>query len=218
MHSFFFFKKKTRQGRREKKYIYEVCSLHTFSNFVSNSRKLKFRPIIVQQPLKPTSFRQTSFRQQRLTSKNCIFSGYTLKSFVKSFTSLALELWSMSSSSSLRWDILATPLWVQDFMDFRVRKEQTCWYVLWQLCSTRLAWSPFSLGRPGFPSVHLTNDLQPTAVLSRAPSLGFGLNYTQQKRSYILETCMREGQQKKKRKKTSKYHKKRKKLTDVENK
>lgn len=171
-------KKTDKEGK--KRYIHEVPFLHTFSNFVSNSRKLKFKPIIVQQPLKPTSFRQTSFRQQLLTSKIRIFSGYTLKSFVKSFTSLAFELWSMSSSS-LRWDILATPPWVRLFMDFGVHKEQTCFYNFWQLCSTRLAWSPFSLGSPGFPSAHLTNDLQPTTVLSWAPSLEFGLNYTQQK-------------------------------------
>lgn len=176
--------KKNKQARERKKetgYILEVHFPHTFSNFVSNSRKLKFRPIIVQEPLKPTSSRQTSFTQQRLTSTICIFPGYTLKSFVKSFTSLALELWSMSSSS-LRWDILATTPQVLFFMDFGVHKKQPCFCNFWQLCSTRLAWSPFSLGSPGFPSAHLTNDLQLTTVLSWAPSLEFGLNYTQQKK------------------------------------
>lgn len=143
--------------------------LHTFSNLVSSSRKLKFRPIIVQLPLEFTSFRQTSFRQQRSISTGCIFSGYTLKPFVKSFTSLALELWSMSSSS-LRWDMLATPARVRSFMDFGIRKESTCFYNSWELCSTRLACSSLALGSPGFPVAHLTNDLQPTTGLSWAPA------------------------------------------------
>lgn len=60
----------------------------------------------------------------------------------------------------------------------------------------------FSLGSLGVPSVHLTNDLQPTTVLSWAPSLEFGLNYAQQKKKKLYpETCMREGQKRKKEKK-----------------
>lgn len=108
-------KKKKQEGKES---IQRVCLLHTFSNLVSNSRKLKFKPIIVQQPLQPTFFQQTSFRQQRSTSKSRIFPGYTLKSFVKSFTDLALELQSMSSRSNLCWDILVTSQWVRVFMDF----------------------------------------------------------------------------------------------------
>lgn len=63
--------------------------------------------------------------------------------------------------------------------------------------------SPFSLGSPGFPFAHLTNDLQPTTGLSWAPKLRIWSQLHTAKRSYVLETCMREGKKKKKKKKKS---------------
>lgn len=66
--------------------------------------------------------------------------------------------------------------------------------------------SPFSLGSPGFPFAHLTNDLQPTTGLSWAPKLRIWSQLHTAKRSYVLETCMREGKKKKKRKKRAKYY------------
>lgn len=100
---------------------------------------------------------------------------------------------------------LRPPPWVRLLMNFGAHQESTCFCTFWELRGTRLAWSPSSLGSPGFPFAHLPNDLQPTNGLSWAPRLEFGLNYTQQKRSSILETCIREGK-KKKRKKKAKYY------------
>lgn len=63
----------------------------------------------------------------------------------------------------------------------------------------RLAWAPFSLGSPGFPFAHLTNDLQPTTALSWAPSLEFGLNYTQQKEAISWKLAWEKAKKKKKK-------------------
>lgn len=159
-------KKKESRNGGGRKCIGEVCFLHTFSNFVNNSRKPKFRPIIVREPLKPTSSWQTSFRQQRPTSKTRVFSSYTFKSFVKSFTILALERWPMSISS-LRWDILATPPWVRFFSRTSERGRQRPASVFSCSCVPG-GWHGllFALRYPGSLSAHLTNDLQATTVLS----------------------------------------------------
>lgn len=56
---------------------------HTFSNFVSNSRKLKLRPIIIKRLLKPTFSRYVLQAKSIAFKKLVSFSTYTVSKYSK---------------------------------------------------------------------------------------------------------------------------------------
>lgn len=60
------------------------CAYHTFSNFVSSSRKLKFRPIIIKRPPKPT-FSWYVLQARSIAFKSFLsFSTYTVSKLPES--------------------------------------------------------------------------------------------------------------------------------------
>lgn len=60
-----------------------ASSYHTFSNFVSNSRKLKFRPIIIKCLLKPTFSWYVLQAKSIALKKFLSFSTYTVSKYSK---------------------------------------------------------------------------------------------------------------------------------------
>lgn len=164
-----------------------VSAYHTFSNFVSNSRKLKFRPIIIKRLLKPT------------------FSWYVLQAKSTAFkkVSLLFHLYSLKMLQALQCVSLSRAAFPWEQLTQRHRHSLRVpapshglgtqgWAAGTGCCSLQgwpdlmaLRGSPWLHTCPGLPPAHLSNGLQDPSASCR-PQAQWLVSVTLSQRSYKL--------------------------------
>lgn len=164
-----------------------ASAYHTFSNFVSNSRKLKFRPIIIKRLPKPT------------------FSWYVLqaKSIAFKKVSLLFHLYSLQMLQALQSVSLSRAVFPWEQLTQRHRHSLHVpapshglgtqgWAAGTGYCSLQgwpdlmaLWGSPWLHASPGLPPAHLRNGLQDPSASCR-PQAQWLVSVTLSERSYNL--------------------------------